>query len=107
MWPRLYPLLPDPVITGIGQAREALEFLLVLSALATAFGTLSGIYLLVVVAQVWLFLVCFWGALAVALLAYRSSLGAALLYAEVLEVRLRPVPAGPAHRYAAARADRR
>lgn len=84
VWPRLYPLLPESVITSIAQAREALEFLLVLSALATAFGVLSGIYLLVVVAPVWLFLVCFWGALAVALLAYRSSLGSALLYAEVL-----------------------
>lgn len=84
VWPRLYPLLPESVITSIAQAREALEFLLVLSALATAFGVLSGIYLLVVVAPVWLFLVCFWGAPAVALLAYRSSLGAALLYAEVV-----------------------
>jgi hypothetical protein len=84
VWPRLYPLLPDAAITGIAQAREALEFLLVLSFLATAFGALSGIYLLVVTAPVWLFLVCFWGGLAVAILAYRSSLSAALLYAEVL-----------------------
>lgn len=84
VWPRLYPLLPDNVITGVAQARESLEFLLVLSALATAFGTLSAIYLLVMGASVWLFLLCFWGALAVAILAYRSSLGAALLYAEVL-----------------------
>jgi hypothetical protein len=59
VWPRLYPLLPESVITSIAQAREALEFLLVLSALATAFGVLSGIYLLVIIAPVWLFLVCF------------------------------------------------
>jgi hypothetical protein len=84
VWPRLYPLLPDNVIASAAQARESLEFLLVLSALATAFGTLSGIYLLVMTAPVWLFLLCVWGALAVAILAYRSSLGAALLYAEVL-----------------------
>jgi hypothetical protein len=84
VWPRLYPLLPDNIITGIGQARESLEFLLVLSALAATFGTVSGIYLIVVMAPVWLFLVCVWGAFVVAILAYRSSLGAALLYAEVL-----------------------
>ena len=84
VWPRLYPLLPDPVITAIGQARESLEFLLVLSALATTFGVLSGIYLVVVAAPIWLFLLCFWGAMIVAILAYRSSLGNALLYAEVL-----------------------
>ncbi|HEX9539341.1 MAG TPA: hypothetical protein VGA04_14335 [Streptosporangiaceae bacterium] len=84
VWPRLYPLLPDPVITSIAQARESLEFLLVLSALATTFGILSGIYLVVVAAPGWLFLLCFWGAMIVAILAYRSSLGNALLYAEVL-----------------------
>lgn len=84
VWPRLYPLLPDSVITSAAQARESLEFLLVLSALAATFGTLSGIYLLVVTAPVWLFLLCFWGALTVAIMAYRSSLGTALLYAEVL-----------------------
>lgn len=84
VWPRLYPLLPDAVVTGIGQSREALEFLLLLSSLTAAFGVLSGIYLLVVAAPFWLFLLCFWGGLAVAILAYRSSLGAALLYAEVL-----------------------
>lgn len=84
VWPRLYPLLPDSVVTGIAQARESLEFLLELSALAAAFGALSGIYLLVVTAPVWLFLLCVWGALAVAVLAYRSSLGTGLLYAEIL-----------------------
>jgi hypothetical protein len=84
VWPRLYPLLPDNVITSMAQARESMEFLLILSALATIFGTVSGIYLLVIAASVWLFLLCFWGGLAVAILAYRSSLGAAQLYAELL-----------------------
>jgi hypothetical protein len=84
VWPRLYQLLPDSAITSIAQARESLEFLLVLSSLAAAFGTLSGVYLLVVTAPFWLFLLCFWGGLAIAILAYRSSLGTALLYAEVL-----------------------
>jgi len=84
VWPRLYPLLPDNVITSMAQARESLEFLLILSTLSTIFGTVSGIYLLVIAAPVWLFLLCFWGGLAVAILAYRSSLGAAQLYAEIL-----------------------
>lgn len=84
VWPRLYPLLPDSVITGIGQARESLEFLLLLSALAATLGVLSGIFLLVVTAAPWLFLLCFWGPLAIAIMAYRSSLGAARLYAEIL-----------------------
>ena len=56
VWPRLYPLLPDAMVTGIGQSREALEFLLLLSSLAATFGVLSGIYLLVVTAPVWVFL---------------------------------------------------
>lgn len=84
VWPRLYPLLPDSVITSIAQARESLEFLLVLSALATSFGALSGVFLLVVTAPAWLFLLCFWGSMVIAIAAYRSSLGAAQVYAEIL-----------------------
>lgn len=84
VWPRLYSLLPARVVTSVAQARGSLEFLLVLSALAAAFALLSGIYLLAVTAPVWLFLSCFWGGMAVAVVAYRSSLGAALVYAEVL-----------------------
>jgi hypothetical protein len=84
VWPRLYPLLPDNVIASLGQAREAMEFLLVLSAFAAAFGVLSVIYLLVMLGPVWLLLLCLFGSAAVAAMAYRSSLGAALLYAEVL-----------------------
>jgi hypothetical protein len=84
VWPRLYPLLPDSVITSIAQARESLEFLLVLSALSAVFGALSGLFLLVITASAWLFLLCFWGALGIAILAYRSSFGAALVYAEIL-----------------------
>lgn len=84
VWPRLYPLLPDSVITSIAQARESLEFLLVLSALATSFGALSGVFLLAVTAPAWLFLLCFWGAMVIAIAAYRSSLGAAQVYAEIL-----------------------
>jgi hypothetical protein len=84
VWPRLYPLLPEAVLTAVGQGRSSLEFLLVLSWLAAAFSVLSGAYLLVVTGQVWLFLLCLWGGAAVALLTYRSSLASARLYAEVL-----------------------
>jgi hypothetical protein len=84
VWPRLYPLLPDRMVTSVAQARGSLEFLLTLSALAAVFAVASGVYLVAVTAPPWLFLLCFWGGLAVAVLAYRAGLSAAVLYAEVV-----------------------
>jgi hypothetical protein len=84
VWPRLYALLPDREVTLVAQARASLEFLLVLSALATAFGLLAAGYLLAVTAPVWLFLLCAWGGLGIAAVAYRASLSAAVVYADVV-----------------------
>ena len=84
VWPRLYALLPDREVTLVAQARASLEFLLVLSALATAFGILAAGYLLAVTAPVWLFLLCAWGGLGIAVVAYRASLSAAVVYADVV-----------------------
>ena len=84
VWPRLYPLLPDAVITLIGDSRAALDFLLVLAALAGAFAVGSGIYLLVVAAPIALYVACVLGGSAIAVLAYRASLATARTYAEYL-----------------------
>ena len=84
VWPRLYPLLPDSVVTGIAQARESLEFLLGCPPLRRPSACCPGS-------------TCSWSRLRSGcswcvsggpwpspLLAYRSSLGTGLLYAEVL-----------------------
>jgi hypothetical protein len=108
VWPRLYPLLPDAVITLIGDSRAALEFLLSLSALATTFATASAIYLLAVDAPIPLYLGCVLGGSVIAALAYRASLTTARTYAEyvrgafdlhrfkVLEGMSLPLPANAA-----------
>jgi hypothetical protein len=105
LWPRLYPLLPEGVVTVIGDSRAALDFLLVLAALATAFTFGSAIYLFVVAAPIALYLACVLGGSAIAALAYRASLATARTYTEyvrgafdlhrfkVLEAMNLPLPA--------------
>lgn len=85
IWPRLYNLLPETFLQTIAQAKSSLDFDLVISALSGIFGVLSGGYLLMVKATGWLFLLCFWGGLLVAYLAYQSALSSALLYAQQIK----------------------
>jgi hypothetical protein len=84
-WPRLYNVLPKHFIQTITEARSALDFMLVISSLGGAFALLAGVCLLITGAPWWLFLVCFWGGLAVAWLAYQSALGSAVLYAQQIK----------------------
>jgi hypothetical protein len=86
IWPRLYNLFPERFVQTIAGARSALDFMLVLSALGGAFALLSGCYLLIVGATWWLFLICFWGGLLFAWLAYQGALGSALLYAQQIKI---------------------
>lgn len=85
IWPRLYNLLPETFLLTIAQAKSSLDFDLVISALSGIFGLLSGGYLIVAKAPGWLFLLCFWGGLLVAYLAYQSALSSALLYAQQIK----------------------
>ncbi|MCA1994354.1 MAG: hypothetical protein LDL41_20240, partial [Coleofasciculus sp. S288] len=82
IWPRLYNLFPERFIQTLAEARSSFEFMLVISFLGGAFALLSSIYLLIVGATWWLFLLCFWGGLLVAWLAYKAALGGARLYAQ-------------------------
>jgi hypothetical protein len=84
VWPRLYPLLPEAVVTLVAQSRGALEFLLVLSTLAATFALASGAYLQVVSGPVALYVACVLGGSLVAATAYRASLAAAEQYAEIV-----------------------
>ena len=85
IWPRLYNLFPQRFAQTIADARSGLDFMLMVSSLNGAFALISGGYLLVVSADWWLFPVCFGGGLLVAWLAYRSALGAAVLYAQLIK----------------------
>ncbi len=85
IWPRLYNLFPERFIETIAEAKSSLDFMLLISALSSIFALVSGVYLVIVKASGWLFLLCFWGGLFLAWLAYRSALGSALLYAQQIK----------------------
>jgi hypothetical protein len=80
VWPRLYGLLPENLVQAMDLSRGGMEHMLLLSALFAAFPLAAGGYLLVVKGAWWLFLLCFWGGLAVAWSAYGSALDNAQLY---------------------------
>ncbi len=82
IWPRLYNLFPESFMKTLIDAKSTLDFMLVISVLGGAFGLISGVYLLMLRAPWWLFLLCFWGGAGIAGLAYQGSLGSARLYAE-------------------------
>jgi hypothetical protein len=86
VWPRLYGLLPENLSQALALSRSGMEHMLVWSVLGAAFAIAAGVYLLIVQGAWWLFLLCFWGGLAVAASAYRSALGSAMLYGTQIKV---------------------
>lgn len=85
VWLRLYHLFPDRFIQIIAEAKGSVDFMLVVATLGGIFALISGVYLLIVKASGWLFLLCFWGGLTVAWLAYRGALASAVLYAQQIK----------------------
>jgi hypothetical protein len=85
IWPRLYNLFPEPFIQSIGEAKSSLDFMLVVSTLSSIFAIVTGVYLVIVKASGWVFLVCFWGGLFLSWLAYKAALGSALIYAQQIK----------------------
>lgn len=85
MWPRLYPILPKEYATLLGDAKASLDLMLVISALSGLFAVVSSSYLLIVGGTWWLFLICFWGGLILARLAYLSALHAAIPYTQLIK----------------------
>jgi hypothetical protein len=85
VWPRLYHLFPERFVKSVDDARAALEFLLVVSVLSVIFAVFAGSYLLIVGASWWVFLLCFWGSLALAVGTCYGSVGSALDYGEHLK----------------------
>lgn len=81
-WPRLYQVLPDRQVTQIAGARSDLDLLVTTAFLAALFAAVAGARLLAEGVPWWRFLLCFWGAAAVAALAYRGALAAATTYGQ-------------------------
>lgn len=85
IWSRLHKLFPAAFVEEIVLVRSALDFMLIITTLSVLFSLVSGLYLLFVRAEWWLFLLCFWGGLLLAWLAYRSALSNAVLYASSIK----------------------
>lgn len=85
IWPRLYHLFPDRFIQIIAEAKSSVDFMLVISTLSSIFALISSVYLLIVKASGWLFLLCFWGGLTIAWFAYRGALASAVLYTQQIK----------------------
>lgn len=82
VWPRLYPVLPDRMVTQLGSARAAVDLLITTSFLAGIFALVSGVSLLVSGGPWWRFLLFFWGGAAFAWIAYLGALPAAVTYGQ-------------------------
>lgn len=80
IWPRLHPLLPEPMAASISAAKADMEFQLVTSALAAAFSCLGTAVLVVTGKPLAATLACLWGAGGLAYASYRGALGAARRY---------------------------
>jgi hypothetical protein len=85
LWPRLYSVLPENFMKSFEGAKASLDFMLVFSSLSVLFALVTGIYLLIIQGAWWLFLLCFLGGLAMARLAYKSALEAAITYGQLIK----------------------
>jgi hypothetical protein len=107
VWPRLYHLLPEKLLTSMAEARASMELLLVVAFLAGLYAPLAAIWLLATGApDAWFFgsllggavlsYTAYWGALAPAAI-YGDHVRAAfdLNRLELLAAMRTPVPATP------------
>lgn len=86
MWPRLAAIAPDRHRQDVDEARSEYEFLLCLSFLGAAFGSLSGIFLVIVDGPLPVYLAAVPTTLGLAYLAYRLAVFAAIDFGGELRV---------------------
>jgi hypothetical protein len=80
VWPRLYHVLPDRLLSALTDARAQLELLLTVSFLGGTFSLTAGAWLYRASVSTTLVLGCFWGGALVAAVAYKTALSAAITY---------------------------
>lgn len=86
IWPLLYNFFPERFIQTIAATKSSMDIMLVLSFLSGSFAILSGIYLIIVGGSWCLFLLCFWGGLFVAKIAYQGMVDSAIVYGRQIKV---------------------
>lgn len=82
VWPRLYHLIPDSLRDSMASARASMESALAISFLAGVFAPVAAIMMGVRGAPTLWTLVVLWGAIAISVVAYHSSLPAAASYSQ-------------------------
>jgi hypothetical protein len=82
LWPRLYHIVPDGLLTSMAEARASMEFLLVIALLAGIYAPVAGIYLIVTTGPIPWFLASLLGGAAIAFLAYWGALTPAAIYGD-------------------------
>jgi hypothetical protein len=80
VWPRLYRVLPDRTAGEVAAARGELELRVHVAGLAALFAVVAGAWALVSSTEAWRFPLYFGAGAVLALLAYRSAVGAAALF---------------------------
>jgi hypothetical protein len=82
IWPRLSPLLGDPIVSTMASARASMEFFLAVSLLSGIYAPLGSIYLIVNDATlVWIGIALFGGSL-MSFVSCRAALAPAAIYGE-------------------------
>ena len=82
VWPRLYHLIPDTLRESMAGARASMESALAISFLAGVFAPLAASMMLAKSAPTLWILIVLWGAIAISVVAYLSSLPAAAAYSD-------------------------
>lgn len=82
IWPRLYHLLPEAFRASFIAAKSTMEFFIIVSALASGYGVLSGIYLISCKGDYAVFQFSVGGAWLIAFLTYRGAVSTARTYGQ-------------------------
>lgn len=82
IWPRLYHLLPEAFRASFVAAKSTMEFFIIVSALASGYGVLSGIYLICCKGDYAVFQFSVGGAWLIAFMTYRGAVATARTYGQ-------------------------
>ena len=82
LWPRLSPLLTDPILSAMSAARTSMEFLLAVSFLSGLYAPIASIYLIWQGAGLVWILAALLGASSISICTYFSALAPAAVYGE-------------------------
>ena len=85
VWPRLYFVLPEALVKALGDARERMELMLVISVLGYSFAWIGGLIAAAALPP-WAVLICFFTGTALAWIGYEMAVAAAGPYSLLVKV---------------------